>query len=231
LVTTTAVAIAVAAQPSDVNPQSQLTPLALAATSPTLFAVKEPTAAHNLMEFIQAHKGGQLTYASAGTGTTEHLTAAYVFKEVPGLQSVHIPYHSGGEVVDAVLGGQVDVAAAPAASALPMIQQNKLQPLAVASHKRVAMFPNVPTLAESGLIDVDNASWVAVFGPRGLPKPVADTLSAKLHAALLDPALRKRLTEMGFDMPEISQSALMDFMGKEVTKWRQILKATGVTLE
>jgi tripartite-type tricarboxylate transporter receptor subunit TctC len=232
LVTTTAIAIASASQPtSDVNPKSQLTPLAIAASSPTLFAVKHPTSAHNLIEFVQAHKNGQLTYASAGTGTTEHLTAAYVFKEVPGLQSVHIPYRSGGEVVSAVLGGQVDVAALPAASALPMIQQGKLQPLAVASHNRVAMFPNVPTLAESGLIDLDNASWVAVFGPPRMPKQVVDVLDAKLHAALQDMGLRKRLSEMGFDMSQIAQLELDTFMGKEVNKWGKILKVTGVTLE
>lgn len=232
LVTTTAVAIASAAQPiADVNPQTQLTPLALPASSPTLFAVKTPATVQNLMEFIQEHKSNQLNYASAGTGTTEHLTAAYVFKEVPGLQSVHIPYRSGGEVVNAVLGAQVDVGALPAASALPMIQQSKLQPLAVASHNRVAMFPNVPTLAEEGLIDLDNASWVGVFGPPGLPKPVVEVLSAKLRAALQIPALRKRLRELGFDMPDIGQPQLANYMGKEVAKWGQILKATGITLD
>jgi tripartite-type tricarboxylate transporter receptor subunit TctC len=63
------------------------------------------------MDFIQAHRNGHLTYASAGTGTTEHLTAAYVFKSVPGLESVHIPYRSGGEAVEAVIGEHVDVAA------------------------------------------------------------------------------------------------------------------------
>jgi tripartite-type tricarboxylate transporter receptor subunit TctC len=208
-----------------------LTPLAIAASSPTLFAVKAPTSEHNLMEFVQAHKNRQLTYASAGTGTTEHLTAAYVFKEVPGLQSVHIPYRSGGEVVNAVLGGQVDVASLPAASALPMIQQGKLQPLAVASHNRVAMFPNVPTLAESGLIDLDNGSWVALFGPPGMPKQAVDVLDAKLHTALQDAGLRKRLSEMGFDMSQIAQLELNTFMSKEVNKWRQILQVTGITLE
>jgi tripartite-type tricarboxylate transporter receptor subunit TctC len=232
LVTTTAIAIAAAAQPStDVNPNSQLTPLALAASAPTLFTVKAPTDAKNLMEFVHSHEGRQITFASAGTGTTEHLTAAYVFKEVPGLQSVHVPYRSGGEVVDALLGDQVDVASTPAATAIPLIQQGKLVPLAVATHQRAPAFPNVPTLAESGLVDVENSSWVAVFGPPGLPAPIVTLLGSKLHDAMQQQELRKRLVDMGFDLPDIAQPKLVEYMQKEVAKWDGILKATGVTLQ
>jgi tripartite-type tricarboxylate transporter receptor subunit TctC len=93
------------------------------------------------------------------------------------------------------------------------------------------MFPNVPTLAESGLIDLDNGSWVAVFGPPGMPKQAVDVLDAKLHTALQDAGLRKRLSEMGFDMSQIAQLELNTFMSKEVNKWRQILQVTGITLE
>jgi tripartite-type tricarboxylate transporter receptor subunit TctC len=231
LVTTTAVAITAAAQPSDVNPRSQLTPLALAARAPTLFAVKVPPSAKNFMDFLQTRSNGQLTYASAGTGTTEHLTGAYVFKSIPGLVSVHIPYRSGGEAVEAVLGGHVDVAATPSASALPLLREGKLQALAVASHKRVPMFPQVPTLAETGLTDVENFSWIAVFGPAGLPQDVVSLLGTKLRDAMRQPQLRDRLSEMGFDLPEVPQSQLVEFMGNEVTKWGQILNATGVALE
>jgi tripartite-type tricarboxylate transporter receptor subunit TctC len=232
LVTTTAVAIRAAAQPSSsVNPSSQLVPLSLTASAPTIFTAKAPTPGKNLMEFVQTHKNGQLTFASAGTGTVEHLTAAYVFKEISDLRAVHVPYRSGGEVVEAVLGGQVDVAATPVATAMPLIQQGKLQPLAVASHKRVATLPNVPTLAEVGLIDIENSSWVAVFGPPGLPKPIVELLSTKLHAALQQPEFRKRLTDMGFDLPEIAQPQLVDSLGQEVTKWDEILKRTEITLE
>ena len=231
LVTTTAIAIGAAAQPTDVSPSSQLTPLALAARAPTLFAVKTPVSANNLMDFIQTHRHSQLTYASAGTGTTEHLTAAYVFKLVPGLESVHVPYRSGGEAVEAVIGEHVDVAAIPSASGLPLLQQSKLKALAVASHKRVSMLPEVPTLAEAGLTDVENFSWIAVFGPADMPQAVVSVLSAKLQDALQQPGLRKRLTEMGFDLPDVSQAKLIAFMDDEVTKWGQILKTAGITLE
>ncbi len=231
LVTTTAVAIRAAALPTEVDPRSGLTPIALLASAPTLFAVKAPTPAKNLMEFVDAHIGGQLTYSSAGTGTTEHLTAAYVFKQVPGLTAVHIPYRSGGEAVDAVLGGHVDVAVTPSASGLALIQEHKLQPLAVASHKRVAMFPDVPTLAEAGMPDVENASWIALFGPANMPQPIVQALSARVQQAMQQPELRRRMTELGFDFPNISQPELVDYMGKEVAKWGIILKTTGVTLE
>jgi tripartite-type tricarboxylate transporter receptor subunit TctC len=231
LVTTTAIAIRAAAISSEVNPRTQLTPIALLASAPTLFAVKTPTPAKNLMEFVRTRAGGQLTYSSAGTGTTEHLTAAYVFKQVPGLTAAHIPFRSGGEAVNAVLGGHVDVAVTPSASGLALIQEKKLQPLAVASHKRVAMFPDVPTLAEAGMADVENSSWIALFGPPDLPKVVVETLSAHVQQAMQQAALRQRLAELGFDLPSISQPNLVDYMGKEVAKWGDILKVTGVRLE
>jgi tripartite-type tricarboxylate transporter receptor subunit TctC len=231
LVTTTALAIGSAASPAEVDPSTQLTPIALVASAPTLFAVKAPNSAKNLGEFVRMRGDAQLTYSSAGTGTTEHLTAAYVFKQVPGLDAVHIPFRSGGEAVNAVLGGHVDVAVTPSASGLALFQEKKLQPLAVASHKRVAMFPDVPTLAESGLIDVENSSWIAVFGPANLPAPLVQRLSSQIQQATQQPELRRRLTEMGFDVPTISRSDLVDYMAKEVVKWRDILKTTGVTLE
>src|SRR6202012_3153521 len=126
--------------PSEVDPRTQLTPIALLASAPTLFAVAAPTSAKTLMDVVRAHAGGQLTYSSAGAGTTEHLTAAYVFKQVPGLTAIHIPFRSGGEAVNAVIGGHVDVAVTPSASGLALFQEKKLQPLAVASQKRVGMF-------------------------------------------------------------------------------------------
>ncbi len=231
LVTTTAIAIGSAGSPSAVNPSSQLTPIALVASSPTLIAAKAPTAANNLMEFVQAHKSGQVTYSTAGTGTTEHLTTAYVLKKVPGIEGVHVPYRSGAEAVNAVLGGYVDLASTPVASALSLIRDGKLKPLAVASHKRVAMFPEVPTLAESGLVDVENATWVAIFVPSETPPALVQTLGAGLKGALRDPQFRKRLTEMGFDLPEITQPELAAYMRTEVGKWGEILKVTGITLE
>lgn len=231
LVTTTAVAIGAAATASDVNPHTQLMPIALVASAPTLFAVKTPTSANNLMEFVRAHKDGPLTFSSAGTGTTEHLTAAYVLGAIKGIESVHVPYRSGAESINAVLGGHVDIASTPSATALALIQEGKLKALAVASHKRVAMFPDVPTLAESGMIDVENASWIAIFGPPNLSQAVAQTLSAALNDALHQPDLQKRLAEMGFDPHKMSQAEMADYMQSEVTKWGDILKATSVTLE
>jgi tripartite-type tricarboxylate transporter receptor subunit TctC len=231
LATTTAVAINSAASSAEINPSTQLTPIAIIATAPTLLVVKAPNGAKNLSDFVQAHGKGELTFSSAGTGTTEHLTAAYVFKNIAGIEAVHIPYRSGGEAVNAALGGHVDIASVPTASALALIQEGKLVPLAVASHKRVAMLPDVPTLAEAGLMDVENASWIAIFGPANLPPLVAQTLSTRIDSALHESAFRNRIGELGFAVADISQPDLAHYMAQEVVKWREILKTTGVTLE
>jgi tripartite-type tricarboxylate transporter receptor subunit TctC len=81
------------------------------------------------------------------------------------------------------------------------------------------------------LTDVENASWIGVFGPANMPRPVVQLLSTQIQQAMQAPALRKRVTDLGFDLPSISQPDLVDYMGKEVVKWSDILKTTGVTLE
>jgi tripartite-type tricarboxylate transporter receptor subunit TctC len=230
LVTTTAVAIGAAASTTAVDPRSQLTPIALAASTPTIISAKAPAQAKTLMEFVRARKDGHLTYSSAGVGTTEHLTAAYIFKKVPGLEATHVPFRSGSETVNAVLGNHVDLSATSPPTSLSFIQDGKLQVLAVASHKRVAQLPDVPTLAEMGLVDVENASWIALFGPPGMSPATVQFLNTEVQTALRAPEFRERLTKIGYDVIEGSQPQFVSYIQSEVGKWGQILKETGVTL-
>jgi tripartite-type tricarboxylate transporter receptor subunit TctC len=229
LVTTTALAIGAAASPSAVDPRSQLTPIALAASTPTIFATNIGNTAKNLSEFVRDH-GRSLTYSSAGAGTTEHLTAAYVLGKLPGTEATHVPYRGGAEAVNAVLGGHVDLTAATPPSSLSFIQDRKINVLAVASHKRVPLLPDVPTLAEAGLPDVDNASWIAVLGPAKMDPKVVERLSTEINQVLRLPELRERLGQMGYDMKEMPQPEFAKYVSTEVTKWSEIIKATGVVL-
>jgi tripartite-type tricarboxylate transporter receptor subunit TctC len=230
LVTTTAVAIGAAASPSAVDPRTQLVPIAIAASAPTIVCAKGPTNAKNLMEFVSEQKDGLLTYASSGAGTVEHLTAAYVLKGVSGISATHVPYRSGGEAVNALFGGHVNLSTTPVGTAMSFIQDGKLKVLGVASHKRLASMPDIPTFGESGLPDVDNASWVSIFGPPGLPGAVAQRINTEVNHVLRQPEFRERLTKMGFDLYELSQPEFVKQMQAEVDKWGVILKETGITL-
>jgi len=165
LVTTTAVAVNATAVKDAVDPRSQLTPIAIAATAPTIFVVHRSVAAKSLLDYVRNVKKGRFNYGTAGVGTTEHLTSEYLFRAVPGLEPIHVPYQGGAAPVTAVVAQQVDLATTTIPTAFNFIKQGALRVLAIASHKRVATLPDVPTLAESGFADFENASWIAFFAP------------------------------------------------------------------
>jgi tripartite-type tricarboxylate transporter receptor subunit TctC len=230
LVTTTAVAIGAAASATDVDPRTKLEPLALVASSPTILAAKAPTAAHNLVDYVRSLKQQEVTYATSGAGTVEHLTAAYVLKGIPGINPTHIPYRSGGEALNAVIGEHVDLSSTPVGSAMTFIQQKQLEVLGVASRKRLLDFPGVPTFAEMGLPGIESASWVAVFGPPGLPANVAKTINAEVNRAVQDPALGDRLRQLGFDTQPSTPQQFAERVSSEVDNWKKVLNDTGITL-
>lgn len=230
LITTTAVTIGAAASHSAVDPRTQLVPVALVASAPTVLATKAPTSAKTLKELVQSQKDGIVTYASSGAGTVEHLTAAYLLKDIPGVQATHIPFKSGGEALNAVIGGHVLLSTTPVGTTAPFIHDRQVKILGVASHTRMANMPDVPTFAETGLANIDNSSWVSIFGPPGLPDAIADRISADVNQVLRQPDLSERLAKMGFVFHEMSRKEFSDQIKEEVDKWTTILKETGMTL-
>src|ERR1044071_5132288 len=164
LVTTTALAINANA-PQGVNPLTELTPVAIAASTPTIFAVNGNVAAKDLMDFVRNVKGGRFSFASAGIGSAEHLAGEYLFRSVQGLEATHVPFQGGAPVNTAIVSQQVDVASTTLPTALAFVKQQSMRVLAVASHARMPLLPNVPTLGESGFPDFENASWIAFFAP------------------------------------------------------------------
>lgn len=229
LVITAAVAVNVSASREAVDPSNQLTPIALAASAPTIFAVHRSVTAKNLMEYVRGAKGGRFTYSTAGVGTTEHLTSEYVFRAVPGLDATHVPFQGGIAPVTAVIGQQVDITTTTVPTAFPYIKQGVLRVLAVASRKRIAVLPDVPTLAEAGFPDFENASWIAFFAPAKAPVAVVRTLNAEINNALLKPDVRSRLMTMGFDPQAGSQAEFAAYLKSEIAKWAQVIKTTGIT--
>jgi tripartite-type tricarboxylate transporter receptor subunit TctC len=229
LVITAAVAVNVSASREAVDPSNQLTPIALAASAPTIFAVHRSVTAKNLMEYVRGAKGGRFTYSTAGVGTTEHLTSEYVFRAVPGLDATHVPFQGGIAPVTAVIGQQVDITTTTVPTAFPYIKQGVLRVLAVASRKRIAVLPDVPTLAEAGFPDFENASWIAFFAPAKAPAAVVRTLNAEINNALLKPDVRSRLMTMGFDPQAGSQAEFAAYLKSEIAKWAQVIKTTGIT--
>jgi tripartite-type tricarboxylate transporter receptor subunit TctC len=223
LVTTTAVAINSAASASATNPSNDLTPIAMVASSPTIFAVSKSELANDLGSYLKGRR--TLSYATSGAGTTEHLTAAFVFNRVAGLSATHVPYRSGSEVTSSAIGGHVDLAVTAIPAAASFIKDKALKVLAVAARKRLVLVPDAPTLAEAGLTDVENASWIAVFAPRGLPASIADGLNEAINQSL--PKIEERLTTLGFNSMPMSRTGFNKYIDEEMKKWHAIIKETG----
>jgi tripartite-type tricarboxylate transporter receptor subunit TctC len=228
LVTTTAIAVNATALKDAVDPRSQLVPVAVAATAPTIFVVHRSVAAKGLMDYLRTTKAGRFTYGTAGVGTTEHLTSEFLFRAVPGLDGTHVPYQGGAAPVTAVVAQQVDMATTTIPTAFPFIKQGALRVLAAAARKRVAALPDVPTLAEAGFTDFENASWIAFFAPARTPARIVTRVNAEVAAALRQPDVRDRLTALGFDIQTRSQPDFAAYVGTEVEKWAKVIKATGI---
>ena len=228
LVTTTSLAIN-ANSKEGVNPVAQLTPIGIAASTPTIFAVHGSVAARDLMDFVRNVKGGRFTFASAGIGSAEHLAGEYVFRSVPGLEATHVPFQGGAPVNTAIVSQQVDLASTTLPTALAFIRQQTMRVLGVASQKRMAQLPSVPTLGESGFPDFENASWIAFFAPARLPEPVARLLNAEINAALGQADVRERLSAIGLETRTMTQPEFAEYIKAEVGKWAQVIKSTGIT--
>ena len=231
LVTTAGLAIRAVAQSGAVDPRTQLTPIAFLASTPSIFVVNGSAKASDLMKFVRSKKDGRFTYGSPGVGTLEHLTSEYVFKSVPGLHPIHVPFPGGADAINAILGQQVDLVttALPATSAL--IQEGKLRVIAVASHKRMLQLPDAPTLGEAGFPDLENISWIAMFGPARLPESIAKKLNTAVNEALQDQGLRDRLFKLGLDTRKYSQADFAAYIASEIDKWKKITKSVGFTIK
>jgi tripartite-type tricarboxylate transporter receptor subunit TctC len=228
LVTTTSLAINANGK-EGVNPLTQLTPVAIAASTPTIFAVNGEVAAKDLMDFVRNVKGGRFTFASAGIGSAEHLAGEYIFRSLPGLEATHVPFQGGAPVNTAIISKQVDVASTTLPTALAYVRGQTMRVLAVASHTRMAQLPQVPTLAEAGFPDYESASWIAFFGPAKLPENIAQLLNAEINAALGQPDVRERLSSIGLEPRTMTQPQFADYMNSEVAKWGEVIKKTGIT--
>ena len=145
---------------------------------------------------LAREKPGQLTYSSAGNGTSGHL-AAELLKSTAKLDMRHVPYKSGPEAVTGVLSGDVDFIFFTVPAVLPQVEAGKLRALAITSAARSALVPDVPTVAEAGYPGFEVLGWYALFAPRETPKPVVAKLSADIEKIVGSPDIRDKMLQLG----------------------------------
>ena len=184
------------------DPLHDLTPIALLVIQPSVLVVHPSLPARTTKEFIALAKArpGLLTYGSSGIGATQHLSAE-LFGMMTGTDLRHIPYKGGALAMTDVLGGQIYFMFSPVPTATPFLSAHKMRAIAVTSMRRVESLPDVPTLNESGVRGYDYSSWIGLLGPAHLPREITAKLNAESAHTVAEPAMRKKLLELGLDIP------------------------------
>jgi len=199
---------------------------------PLALVVHPSFPANNFKEFLAYVKAnpGKVNYASVGPGSPHHL-AMEMFKYRTKTDITHVPYKGAAPAVQDVVGGQVPVMFLDLASGLSFIQSNKLRVLAIGTSKRSPVLPDVPTLAEQGVIDVDVFAFQGLVGPAGLPAAIVTRLNQELNKALNNPAVVKKFTDFGMEPIATSPEQFKAMARAEAERWGPIIKANHITLD
>ncbi len=175
-------------------------------------------------------KPGAMTYASAGIGNSQHL-AGELFKQMAGIDTLHVPYQGGAMAMPAIAAGQTDYFFSDP-SALPQVRSGRLRALAVTTLKRSAQLPDTPTVAESGLPGYEYSNWYGFLVPSKTPKPVVQRLFKELTAVLQAPDVKEKLVNAGMEpAPSASPEEMDGFLAKDQEKWARVVKTAKITFD
>jgi tripartite-type tricarboxylate transporter receptor subunit TctC len=186
--------------------------------------------ASNVQELIAHAKAnpGKLTF---GSGSSSSRIAGEMLKSLGGIDIVHVPYRSNPQAITDILGGQISLFFADISTTLPQVKAGKVKGFAVSTAQRSKLAPDLPTMAEAGVPGYDLAAWFAAFLPAKTPKPVIDKLREALVAAVNDKATQDKLLTAGIEPESGTSEDLKAFVGAEIKKWADIVKAAGIQPE
>ena len=206
--------------------------LTVAVQAPNVLVVPANSPFKTVADLIAAEKAkpGALTFASAGNGTSDHLSAELFWLQL-GTTGLHVPYKGAAPAITDLLGGQVDAAFQNINNVLPHINGGKLRVLAVAAPKRSPLLPNVPTLAESGVKDAEATSWQGVVAPKGLPPEVKAKIHAALTEALADPVVKQKFAEVGFELVANTPEQFTAYQASESARWKKLIETRKIAAD
>jgi tripartite-type tricarboxylate transporter receptor subunit TctC len=214
------------------DPEKDLEPIAVFAQIPNIIVASTKLSVSSVKELI-AHakeRPTQLNYGSVGVGSSQHLAGVY-FEQLTGVQLTHVPYRNIAQYGPDLIAGTVPLGFQFLPNVIAPIHSGDAKALAVASPKRLAALPDVPTSAEAGLPDYISSGWLAFLAPRGTPKPIIERLHAELAAAMKDQTVRSRFAELGAEPVVTTPEELAQFIVSETSKWGGIIKRGGITIE
>jgi tripartite-type tricarboxylate transporter receptor subunit TctC len=207
-------------------------PITLAAITPSLLATHPslPVKTVNDLITLARRQPGKLTFASGGAGNTMHL-GVELLKRMARVDMLHVPYKGGGPAIIDVIAGQCDLLIANVGPLLGHVRGGKLNAIAVTGKTRVAILPNLPTMAESGLPGYESNTWYGFVGPAALSKEVVARVNQAVAAALKHPDARERYTALGAEVTTSTPEQYAAFLKKDLQDWAKVVKISGAKLD
>ena len=205
--------------------------VSLLATAPLILCATNSLPVKTAKELVELAKAkpGQLTFASSGIGAAAHLTTELLMSTT-GIKMVHVPYKGTAPALQDLMGGQIAIMMDVPSSMLVHVRAGKIKVLGMASEKRIASAPDVPTLIESG-VPVVGGTWVGLLAPAGTPKPVVDKLSREAAAAVRRPDINERFVQLGIEPVGNTAAEFTQFLRAEVGKWAKVIKDANVKID
>ena len=213
------------------NGVESFTPISLLAYVTNTMVIHPSVPANTVQEFIDYAKAhpGEIAYASAGAGSTNHLSAV-LFERMAGIKMLHVPYKGGAPAVVDTLAGRTQLLFSAGTQTLKHVESGKLKLLAVTENQRAALLPNVPTVAET-LPGYELAVWYGAFGPAGLPKNIVTKLNAEINRVLFLPEVKKRMADIGVEVVNATPEEFAARLRADADKWGKLIRELGIVGE
>jgi len=214
------------------DPVKDFEAIAILAKAPNLLVVNPQVPVHNVPEFVKwAKTQTNVPYATAGAGGSTHL-AGELLRTESGLPLTHVPYKGAAPATSDTVAGQVPMAFQDSMSVSAFIASGKLRPIAITSAERSSVFPNLPTLKESGFKDFDVYTWLGLYAPAGTPADIVAALNKAANKIMNSPEMTERLkSQYSEPVGALTLPQTRQYVEREVLKWRELVKVTGVKAE
>lgn len=211
------------------EPMKDVPPVAMIAAGTNLLAVKPSLPVKSVKDLVALARGKpeQLTYSSAGIGTSGHL-AAELLQKASGVVMRHVPFRSGAEAVTAVMSGEVDFMFFTLPALMPQVEAGQLRAIAVTSLTRSRLLPSIPTIAEEGYPGFEALAWYAVFAPRGTPAAVTSRLGEEIKKILAMPDISEKMLKLGVEPEYMNAEELTRYIETDSKKWGELIKQAGI---
>lgn len=211
------------------NMDKDFIPVSLTATGANILAVPANSPFKSLAELIASAKAkpGSISFGTSGPGSMAHLGGELLMRQAQ-IKMVSVAYKGGGQAVNDLLAGHINMMVSDALPVSQFIRNNRLRPLAITSGKRSRLFPDIPTFAESGVSGLVAENWWGVFLPAGTPKSVVDSYQAALTKVMADPDLKEKFAGLGVEAMATTQDEFKAFLKEETTKYSKLVADNGI---